>query len=66
MVRKAGDSAATTAHAFSALSELCQIYWRPLYVSCAKKVTQCEDAQDLTQGFFAQLIETRGHVKTLS
>jgi hypothetical protein len=39
MVLKAGDSAATTAHALSALSELCQIYWRPLYVSCAKKVT---------------------------
>ena len=61
MVLKAGDSAATSAQALSALSELCQIYWRPLYVFLRKKGYGREDAQDLTQGFFAHLIATRGY-----
>jgi RNA polymerase sigma factor (sigma-70 family) len=60
-VLKAGDSAATSAHALSALSELCQIYWRPLYVFLRKQGYGREDAQDLTQGFFAHLIENRGY-----
>jgi RNA polymerase sigma factor (sigma-70 family) len=60
-VLKAGDSAAASAHALSALSELCQIYWRPLYVFLRKQGYGREDAQDLTQGFFAHLIETRGY-----
>jgi RNA polymerase sigma-70 factor (ECF subfamily) len=63
MVVKAGDSTATSAHALSALSELCQIYWRPLYVFLRKKGYGREDAQDLTQGFFAHLIETRGYAR---
>jgi len=60
-VLKAGDSAATSAHALSALSELCQIYWRPLYVFLRKQGYGREDAQDLTQGFFAHLIKNRGY-----
>jgi DNA-directed RNA polymerase specialized sigma24 family protein len=63
VVLKAGDSAATSAQALSALSELCQIYWRPLYVFLRKKGYGREDAQDLTQGFFAHLIESRGHAR---
>ena len=63
LVLKAGDSATTSAHALSALSELCQIYWRPLYVFLRKKGYGREDAQDLTQGFFAHLIETRGYAR---
>jgi RNA polymerase sigma factor (sigma-70 family) len=62
MVLEAGDSAATSVHALSALSELCQIYWRPLYVFLRKKGYGREDAQDLTQGFFAHFIENRGYV----
>jgi DNA-directed RNA polymerase specialized sigma24 family protein len=60
-VLKAGDSTATSAHALSALSELCQIYWRPLYVFLRKQGYGREDAQDLTQGFFAHLIKNRGY-----
>src|SRR6266480_1588113 len=60
IVLKAGDSP-TSAQALSALSELCQIYWRPLYIFLRKKGYGHEDAQDLTQGFFAHLIETRGY-----
>jgi RNA polymerase sigma factor (sigma-70 family) len=63
VVLKAGDSAATSVQALSALSQLCQIYWRPLYVFLRKKGYGREEAQDLTQGFFAHLIETRGHAR---
>jgi DNA-directed RNA polymerase specialized sigma24 family protein len=60
VVLQAGESA-TSAQAFSALSELCRIYWRPVYVFLRKKGYGREDAQDLTQGFFADLIATRGY-----
>lgn len=63
VVLKAGDSAATSVQALSALSELCRIYWRPLYGFLRRKGYGHEDAQDLTQGFFAHLIETRGHAR---
>ena len=59
MVLEAGNSMTTSAHALGALSELCQIYWRPLYAFLRKQGYRPEDAQDLTQGFFAHLIETR-------
>jgi len=59
IVLEAGNAATTSAHALSALSELCQIYWRPLYAFLRKQGYRPEDAQDLTQGFFAHLIETR-------
>src|SRR5262245_16581500 len=61
MVLKAGDSGTTSAHSLSALSELCQVYWRPVYVSLRKKGYGRDDAQDLTQGFFAHFIATRGY-----
>jgi hypothetical protein len=63
VVLKAGDSAGTSVQVLSALSELCQIYWRPLYVFLRNKGYSREDAQDLTQGFFAHLIEKRGHAR---
>ncbi len=63
VVLKAGDSAATSVQALSALSELCHIYWRPLYVFLRNKGYSREDAQDLTQGFFTHLIEKRGHAR---
>src|SRR5262245_45847628 len=61
MVLEAGDSAAASAKALGALSELCQIYWRPLYAFLRRHGYGLEDAQDLTQGFFAHLIETRAY-----
>jgi len=63
IVLEAGDSAAASAHAISALSELCQIYWRPLYAFVRRQGYGAEDAQDLTQGFFAHLIETRAYAR---
>jgi RNA polymerase sigma factor (sigma-70 family) len=63
MVLEAGDSATASAHALDALSELCQIYWRPLYAFLRRQGYRPEDAQDLTQGFFADLIETRAYAR---
>jgi RNA polymerase sigma factor (sigma-70 family) len=63
MVLEAGDSATASAHALSALSELCQIYWRPLYGFLRRQGYGPEDAQDLTQGFFAHLIESRAYAR---
>jgi len=43
----------------SALSELCAIYWRPIYAFICGKVKDPELAQDLTQSFFVRLLEKR-------
>ena len=40
-----------------ALEELCRIYWYPLYAFVRRKGHSPHDAQDLTQGFFAYLLE---------
>jgi len=40
-----------------ALSELCQAYWRPLYGYVRRRGASESDAQDLTQSFFAWLLE---------
>jgi RNA polymerase sigma-70 factor (ECF subfamily) len=61
MVIEAGDSATASAHALKALSELCQTYWRPLYAFLREQGYGPEDAHDLTQGFFTDLIETRAY-----
>jgi RNA polymerase sigma factor (sigma-70 family) len=63
IVIEAGNSATVSAHAFNALSELCQIYWRPLYSFLRRQGCSPEDARDLIQGFFADLIETRAYAR---
>lgn len=40
-----------------ALSDLCEAYWFPLYVFTRRRGYSAHDAEDLTQGFFARLIE---------
>lgn len=47
----------------SALSSLCAVYWRPLYLFLRRQGIDSHDAQDLTQGFFAHLIETRAYAR---
>src|SRR5262245_60935032 len=41
----------------AALAELCQAYWYPLYAFLRRRGNNAEDARDLTQGFFAALLE---------
>ena len=48
-----GDSAASV----EALEKLCRIYWYPLYAFARRRGCSPEDAEDLSQGFFARLIE---------
>jgi RNA polymerase sigma factor (sigma-70 family) len=49
----------------AALAALCKDYWYPLYC-CARRLTNsAEDAEDLTQGFFASLLN-RGSLKSAS
>lgn len=55
LVLAARDSGSADAHA--ALSRLCQTYWYPLYCCVRRHGRSPEDAQDLTQAFFAKLIE---------
>lgn len=56
MVLKAqGESPA----AQEALEKLCRIYWRPIYGFVRRQGVQPEEAKDLTQGFFALLLERR-------
>jgi RNA polymerase sigma-70 factor (ECF subfamily) len=40
-----------------ALAALCQTYWFPLYAYVRRRVKDASEAQDLTQEFFARLIE---------
>jgi len=39
-----------------ALAELCRIYWYPVYDFARRRGHSVEDAQDLTQGFFVQVL----------
>jgi DNA-directed RNA polymerase specialized sigma24 family protein len=41
-----------------ALAELCRAYWYPLYAFIRRKGFQPEDAQDLTQAYFARLLQS--------
>jgi RNA polymerase sigma factor (sigma-70 family) len=63
IVRQAADSQTSSEHALSALSELCQIYWRPVYLFLRREGITQHDAHDLTQSFFADLIENRTYAR---
>lgn len=57
VVRDAADSASPGAQ--EALEKLCRTYWYPLYAYIRRKGHSVEDAEDLTQGFFEQMLERR-------
>jgi RNA polymerase sigma factor (sigma-70 family) len=50
-----GESPAAQA----ALEKLCRTYWRPIYSFVRRQGARSEDAADLTQGFFALLLERK-------
>jgi RNA polymerase sigma-70 factor (ECF subfamily) len=50
-----GQSAA----AQEALEKLCRTYWRPVYSFIRREGTRPDEAEDLTQSFFALLLERR-------
>ena len=55
VVLNAGQAA--SAEAAMALEQLCRTYWYPLYAFVRRKGHGPHDAQDLTQAFFARLLE---------
>src|SRR5436190_7817226 len=57
MVLAAGHSSVPGAH--EALETLCRAYWYPLYVYVRGQGRSPHDAQDLTQEFFARLLEKK-------
>src|SRR5947208_10703323 len=42
-----------------ALEKLCRTYWRPIYGYVRRHGVGTQDAEDLTQGFFALLLERK-------
>ena len=59
VVMRAGDIA-NPEESRGALEQLCSAYWYPLYAYVRRSGKAVEDAQDLTQGFFAHLISGSG------
>jgi len=57
VVLAAGGSAVPGA--LDALEKLCRAYWYPLYSFIRRRGYNPHDAQDLTQSFFAELVESR-------
>lgn len=53
----------STVTAEEALTELCRDYWPPLYAFVRRRGYSAHDAQDLTQAFFAYLIESKAHTR---
>jgi RNA polymerase sigma-70 factor (ECF subfamily) len=47
-----------TAESAQALESLCRNYWYPIYVFVRRRGHEPEEAKDLTQEFFARLLET--------
>jgi RNA polymerase sigma-70 factor (ECF subfamily) len=56
LVRACGDSADPALHR-EALTALCRLYWPPVYHYIRCRGNDAESARDLTQGFFARLLE---------
>jgi RNA polymerase sigma-70 factor (ECF subfamily) len=42
-----------------ALEKLCRTYWRPIFAFLRRQGLRPDEAEDITQGFFAQLLERR-------
>jgi RNA polymerase sigma factor (sigma-70 family) len=55
VVLTAGEGASP--EAAKALDRLCRAYWYPLYAYVRRRGYSCEDAKDLTQEFFARLLD---------
>jgi RNA polymerase sigma factor (sigma-70 family) len=60
LVEAARPGEASRTSARGALEELCRAYWYPLYAFVRRRGYSAIDAQDLTQSFFARMIETGG------
>ena len=55
VLRAQGESPA----AEEALEDLCRTYWRPIYAFVRREGARPEEAKDITQGFFALILERK-------
>jgi RNA polymerase sigma factor (sigma-70 family) len=53
------EAQGSTPAAQAALDKICRTYWRPIYGFVRRQRVGPEEAKDLTQGFFALLLERR-------
>jgi len=56
LIRAAGERSKPEAQ--EALERLCQLYWFPIYAHFRRKGNAAEESADLTQAFFAHLLES--------
>jgi RNA polymerase sigma-70 factor (ECF subfamily) len=61
IVLAAGHS--STAQSGAALEQLCRSYWQPVYAYVRRTVPNADDALDLTQEFFAELLRDRSFAR---
>jgi RNA polymerase sigma factor (sigma-70 family) len=59
VILAAGGNQDTSRIARAALAQLCETYWAPLYTFVRSRGYAIHDAQDLTQSFFAYLVEQK-------
>ena len=64
VIAAASRSESEPEKARAALGELCQTYWTPLYTFVRTRGYSVQDAQDLTQSFFAHFIEDQIYART--
>jgi RNA polymerase sigma-70 factor (ECF subfamily) len=57
LVQQAGAGSAPASR--QALATLCEAYWYPLYAYVRRRGVRADEAADLTQAFFARLLEKR-------
>jgi RNA polymerase sigma-70 factor (ECF subfamily) len=60
LVSAAGNEDPDNSRTQEALEKLCQRYWFPLYAFLRSRGHPAHDAQDLTQAFLSQFIQSRG------
>jgi RNA polymerase sigma-70 factor (ECF subfamily) len=63
LIVAAGKTQTEPEIASAALAQLCQTYWPPLYTYVRSRGYSMHDAQDLTQGFFAHLLQHKIHLR---
>jgi len=63
VVLAAGRTEAEPEMAGAALTKLCQVYWAPLYGFVRSRGHAVHDAQDLTQSFFAYVLEHKVYAR---
>ena len=57
LVLSCADSRIASVVARDALSELCKMYWRPIFAYICRRGYSIEDAEDLAQDFFTSLLQ---------